>query len=200
MSILVYNNYWLAEDGRVYSSARQVIVTDADAEYATWIGNGNIPMGWPRDAAGNQTDDSLQDAIAPYGLFASLIYYSANARFVKTNAGVVVNGVAFNTDIATRSLLDTSVIFTQNNPGSTFDWKLPDGSYMTLDQPDAPALQTCIAQFAQACLACEEATAGAIDAGTIIDRAGVDAAYAAVTNVFTSATTNAFENRRRKPA
>lgn len=51
--------YWLADDGRVYSSERQVTVTTADSAYQTFI-TGGAATEWPRDATGNQTSASLQ--------------------------------------------------------------------------------------------------------------------------------------------
>lgn len=59
--------YWLAEDGRVYSSASQSLVDDDDAGYSEWsVENHATP--WPRDAEGNQTDAALQDVLSEYGL------------------------------------------------------------------------------------------------------------------------------------
>jgi hypothetical protein len=60
--------YWLADDDRVFTSARQLIVDASDADYQSWTGVGNLPTSWPRDDAGNQTNDALQEVLTPYGL------------------------------------------------------------------------------------------------------------------------------------
>lgn len=60
--------YWYAEDGRIFSSSRQRLVTQKDRDFAAWKKDGNVPQRWPVDEAGVQTDDALQDVLKPYGL------------------------------------------------------------------------------------------------------------------------------------
>lgn len=60
--------YWLAEDGRVYSSKRQLIVTTSDDGYIAWIAAVGGATAWPRDDSGNQTDAALLAVVGPYGL------------------------------------------------------------------------------------------------------------------------------------
>lgn len=62
------NWYWLADDGRIYSSAAGEVVTDEDKAFKAWTEAGSIPTPWPRDEEGNQTDAALQDVLRPYGL------------------------------------------------------------------------------------------------------------------------------------
>lgn len=64
--------YWLADDGRVYASARQAVVAKDDADLAAWTAAGGYPTAWPRDASNAQTDAALQEVLAPYGLAATL--------------------------------------------------------------------------------------------------------------------------------
>jgi hypothetical protein len=59
--------YWHAEDGRIYSSARQVVITDSDPTYAEWIRIGYVSTSWPRDLEGKQTDDALREVLTPIG-------------------------------------------------------------------------------------------------------------------------------------
>lgn len=59
--------YWLAEDGRLYSGARQVVVTVSDPAFMAWRDSGFAPTNWPRDLAGNQTDQALQEVLTPLG-------------------------------------------------------------------------------------------------------------------------------------
>ena len=178
--------YWLAEDARVYASKRQIMVTDADAEYAAWLLQaGNIPSEWPRDLAGEQTNDALQDVLRPYDLYVDLIYYTAHARQTKIEGDITVNGLPFSTDPLTLGSLNSAYIYVQQKNTTTFSWKLPDGSFITLDKADIIALHDAANDFAQDCYRCEDTTLDGIEAGTITDRAAVDAAFAAISNTFT---------------
>jgi hypothetical protein len=60
--------YWLADDKCVYSSVRQRVVDESDESYQSWVNTGNLPTSWPRDDAGNQSDEALQEVLTPYGL------------------------------------------------------------------------------------------------------------------------------------
>lgn len=62
------NWYWLADDGRIYSSASQALVNKTDALHVDWLASGNIPTRWPSDDAGAQTNAELAKVLAPYGL------------------------------------------------------------------------------------------------------------------------------------
>ncbi|SHI80581.1 hypothetical protein SAMN02745911_1226 [Aureimonas altamirensis DSM 21988] len=59
--------YWLADDGRLFSSAVQAEVAADDAAYTEWS-ESNRATAWPRDEEGNQTDAALQEVLATYGL------------------------------------------------------------------------------------------------------------------------------------
>jgi hypothetical protein len=54
--------YWLADDGRVFASARQLITDASDPGYLTFIEGGPATT-WPRDDAGQQTNAALQMVI-----------------------------------------------------------------------------------------------------------------------------------------
>lgn len=63
--------YWQADDGRVFGSARSGLVASpsTDAALAAWKLFGYAPQAWPRNEAGEQSDDALRAVLAPYGLF-----------------------------------------------------------------------------------------------------------------------------------
>ncbi|WP_454686822.1 DUF4376 domain-containing protein [Agrobacterium leguminum] len=68
---MIYNPlnwYWLRDDGAIYSSASQCLVTTTNAEYKAWVKAGGIATRWPEDTYGQQTDASLLDVISVYGL------------------------------------------------------------------------------------------------------------------------------------
>lgn len=60
--------YWLADDGRLYSSRHQRLVTDNNGGYIDWKAEGRIPTRWPEDDAAAQTDASLLDVVSAYNL------------------------------------------------------------------------------------------------------------------------------------
>lgn len=60
--------YWLRDNGAIYSSARQTVISEDDANYKDWIGRGNAATRWPEDENGQQTDDALTDVLSPYGI------------------------------------------------------------------------------------------------------------------------------------
>ena len=113
--------------------------------------------------------------------------YSADARWRKMQGGIVVNGISFPTDQPTLSALNASFILTQTNAASTFSWKLPDGTFVTLDKQGVQDLQRAVTDFGKDCFACEDHNADDIDAGSITDLAAIDAEYAAISNSFTGA-------------
>jgi hypothetical protein len=176
--------FWLADDKRVYGSAKQTIVTDTDPDYVAWTGAGGIATIWPRDDAGNQTNDALQAVLGPYGMFVDLIYYAANARFNKASGGVSVTGHVYNTDVVSRNTINSAYAFSTANPAQTFSWKLADGSFVTLDQAGVAKLNNSVSTFVQDCFTCESSTVASINGGTITTRAAVDSAFAAISNVF----------------
>lgn len=63
-----YHWYWLADDGRLYSSRAGALVEPTDAAVDAWRADGRHPTRWPADDAGEQTDAALQAVLAPYGL------------------------------------------------------------------------------------------------------------------------------------
>jgi uncharacterized protein DUF4376 len=176
--------YWLADDSRVFGSAKQAIVTDADPDYQAWVAAGGDATPWPRDDAGNQTNDALQAVLAPYNLFVDLIHYTADARWRRQTGGITVAGVAYRTDRVSENERNAAYNYSQANPAATFQWKLPDGTFLTLDATQLANVTTAEGGFVQACFACEKDTVASINGGTITTRAEVDAAFAAISNVF----------------
>jgi len=69
--------YWQADDGRMFSSARLATVGANDAGLATHRAGVGYVTPWPRDDAGQQTMDSLQDVLAPHGISVDLRHLQA---------------------------------------------------------------------------------------------------------------------------
>ena len=64
----IYNWFWLDSSGRVYSSAKQAVVDEKDKDYSAWQAAGNPPTPWPKNDAGEETDEALAAVLAGYGL------------------------------------------------------------------------------------------------------------------------------------
>ncbi|MFG1429163.1 DUF4376 domain-containing protein [Roseixanthobacter glucoisosaccharinicivorans] len=59
--------YWIADDGRIYSSARQITVAESDSDYVSWTEKSRATR-WPCDEDGHQTDSSLAEVLSTYGI------------------------------------------------------------------------------------------------------------------------------------
>ena len=176
------NWYWLATDGRLFSSASGTLVQPDDTTYVAWLAAGFTPTPWPQDTNNVQSAAALQDTIAPYGLFANLSYYAASARFNRETGGFTVGGNLFPTDRDTQSKLTAAVVLAHVNPSATFTWKLADGTFtppLTASQLISSA--SAIGAFVNALFAAEDTINQGITSGTITTRAQIDAAIAAVT-------------------
>jgi hypothetical protein len=184
-----YDHYWLADDARVYASARQIITDDQDADYVAWTSNGHVAMPWPRDESGNQTDAAMQAVAAQYGQFVNLDYYAANARYRCENSGIQITSIGgavpFGSDIISRNAVDTAWAY-MNAKGTTnaITWKMSDGSFIQMTTAQVSTLMHDLTAFIQSCFDCEGATVAAIDGGSITTRQQVDDAFAAISNVF----------------
>ena len=62
------NWYWLGSSGRVYSSAKQSIIDEKDKDYLAWKAGGNLPTPWPKNDAGEETDEALAAVLVANGL------------------------------------------------------------------------------------------------------------------------------------
>jgi hypothetical protein len=185
--------YWIvaASTTEVWSSARAIAVPVADTAYQDWIAGGHFPTPIASQA---ELEDVLRQHYPP----GSLNSYNASERYNKLNNGVVINGTPFASDAVTRSSLNTAYIYSQGNQGATFSWKLPDGSFITLNKQQIAQLQAAVSDFGQKCYTCEDANSTAIDGGTITTLAQIDAAFNAVSNEYSNAM-DAFEVRKRRP-
>jgi hypothetical protein len=177
------DNYWLADDARVYGSAKQTITTDTDPDYAAWTGAGNVATPWPRDNANNQTDAAMQAVAGQYGQFVSLSYYAGYARFNRASGGCTIGGKPYLTDPVSRNTVASAHDYAVANPGHITDWKLADGTFIQLNEVQLAHVLQQMATFVQACFTCESNTVASIGGGTITTRAQVDAAFAAISNV-----------------
>ncbi|MBE0560377.1 MAG: hypothetical protein IH622_06070 [Ochrobactrum anthropi] len=60
--------YWLADDGRLFSSAKGREVEPDHPDFIAWKDGGNAPTRWPESDDGVQTDAALDDVLRVHGL------------------------------------------------------------------------------------------------------------------------------------
>ena len=182
----IYNHFWLADDGRVYGSSTETITNTSDPNYVAWIAN-NVPTPWPRNTAGNQTDPALQDVLTPYNLFVDLAAYAAYVRYNRASGGVKItslSAVPFLTDPTSRNTVNSAYQYAVANPAHITEWKMSDGTFIQLTNTQIATVNNDMTTFVQSCFACESTTLNGINGGTITTMAQVDAAFAAISNVF----------------
>lgn len=63
------DRYWKADDGRIYSSAKNAMVYSNDPGYVAFVAmcNGGCTP-WPTDIDGQQTTAALQAVVSQYGI------------------------------------------------------------------------------------------------------------------------------------
>jgi len=171
--------YWLADDGRVYASARQAIVAKDDAGLAAWTAAGGYPTAWPKDDAGQQTPASLQAVLTPYGLWVDLSAYAAAKRYAVETGGILVNGAPIATDRESQAMIGNAFAYVQAASAASVSYKTAAGFVsLTADQIKAVALA--VGAHVQACFKAEDDADAGINASppTITTFAQVDAAFA----------------------
>ena len=173
--------YWLADDSRVFASARQAVVTDSDADYMAWLDAGNSPTPWPRDEAGEQTLAEMQRVMAPYVIAVDLKAYNFMMRDQKEHDGCSITGVSgiteIRTDDYTQKLVSRYHEAAASNPAFTMPWILPDRSTITLDKAAIDALFDQTTAFIVGTYNTYSQVTGGIDSGTITTIGEIDAAY-----------------------
>lgn len=177
-----YDWYWLADDGRLYSSTRQHSVPNTDPDYIAWQeANEAQPTAWPRDVDGNQTDAELQTVLFPYRIAVDLKAYAFMERDQKEHDGCSITGVAgvteVRTDAYTQSLIDRYHQVVAGNPAFTVAWMLPDRSTVTLDQAAINAMFDQTTAFIAGTYNTYSSTISGIDGGTITTTEQIDQAF-----------------------
>ncbi|WP_137132758.1 hypothetical protein [Rhizobium sp. FY34] len=131
--MLNYNHsawYWVADDGRIYSSSCQHLIAEDDADYVNFIAAGGTPTTWPRDRAGDQTVTSMLAVVAPYGLIVASSALDA-CRQIRLSAITSACGAAivggFTSDaLGSLHIYPSQQIDQINLMGSVTDSLLPD--------------------------------------------------------------------------
>lgn len=188
----VQDYYWIVADDQtqVWSSRRAGYVPTSDPEYVAWLD--------ASEPAPIATMTDLEQLFAVQYPRGSLNSYSTFIRDKTNGGGVTVNGMPFATDPVTVMSLNSAYIYTQTKTTQTFSWKLPDGSFVTLNKADIQLLQNTISNFGQSCFACEDTVLSGIEDGSITTHDQIDAAFAAVPTSFTGLSADIEVRHKRK--
>ena len=175
--------YWLASDGRLWSSRAASLVSASDATYVAWLAAGNAPTPWPADASGAQTTAALQDVLSPLGLWCDLATYANAKQWAKASGGYVatINGaqVSFATSTESLALIAGKVArLQQTNPPASVQWQTGETMFVTIAVADFIAASIAIADFVQATFDKLATVMAGISAGTITMFSQIDAAFA----------------------
>lgn len=110
---------------------------------------------------------------------AALKSYAAQKRWEKETGGVTVGGIPIPTDERTQGVLTAAYASAVADPEYAIDdWKVAPGVYASLDNQTIRAIAVAVRGHVQACFSLNRTVDQAIDAGEIVDTAGVDAAFA----------------------
>jgi hypothetical protein len=176
------NWYWCVggDASNVWSSKRAMSVPIDDAEYTAWL----AAVGGPSPLA---TMQELYDLLAGQFPAGSLQTYNPDARFSRASVGVIVTSlspVAFNTDVVSRNTINSTYTYLIAKGSGSVEWKMSDGSFVTLDGAQITTLMNSVAAFVQACFDCESNNQAAIGAGSLTTLQQIDDAFAAISNVY----------------
>lgn len=169
--------YWLAKDGRIFSSITRQFVTSTDPNYVRWLAKGNTPAPWP----GDQSNAALDRLLNPLGIYVDLKTYAAKVRYDAETGGITLNGAKVATDRASQAQLNGAYGMAQANPSFTVRWKGPDGSFSpSLSAAQITTMAEAVGAHVQACFDLEADTVAAIDAGTITNCHQVKTAFTSI--------------------
>ena len=175
-----FNWYWLAEDGRIFSSAVQAIVPATNPGYVAFI-EATAPTPWPRDDNGNQTSDELGKVLAPYGMFSDLTSYAADRRWRAEIGGIEVGGMPVATDDRSKQMILGARIAADADATFVTRWAVGDQTF-ALNAEQIIAISNAVLAHVNACFVAFSTLAAAISATppTVTTRAQITTAFAAI--------------------
>jgi hypothetical protein len=175
-----YNWYWLADDGRVFSSARSVNVSETDPDYIEWKNGDGEPQVWPRDEHGHQTPAELQRTLFSYQIPVDLKAYAFYLRDQTEKSGTTVDVppiTEIRTDDYTQNLIARyQQVATENNM-ITVAWVMPDRSTTILNAAKINTLFSQLMTFIFENYNTYSAVIADIDNGSITNLDQIDQAF-----------------------
>ncbi|MET3892768.1 hypothetical protein ABIE41_003844 [Bosea sp. OAE506] len=173
------DHYWLAEDGRLFGSARAGLVNapESDEAYAAWRDLGRLPTPWPSGDGGEQSLATLQAVLSPYGLFADLLSYARDRRWRAEVGGMTWNGVPIATDDSSKVKIAGARIKAQADPAFETTWYGADGEGVVVDAALLTALSDAVLEHVDGTFTTFGLVKVGIAAGAITTTAEIDAAF-----------------------
>lgn len=171
-----YDWYWIADDGRLFSSSRQALIAAEDPAYESWVAGGNRATIWPRTDDGSQTDESLQAVIGPYDLFVEIKAYARHVSWQKRSAGAPIEGLLVPTDPDSLTLINGMASLAQLQPERVFNFDTAAGP-VQMNAGQAVAFAAAVGSFVQSTFDRRAEVLAAIDSGEIATKEAVDAAF-----------------------
>lgn len=171
------NNYWKAEDGRIFSSAKIALVEESDLDFVAWLAAGYPPTLWPRDTQGAQTSAALQDVLTPYGLYVDpkqrLLDYLDRKWSAILEIGIVsAGGFQSSTGEKWQGYVSRAVQLSDQNPGVVIKWN----GTTPITNAQLHDLGAAVGVFVQASFEIAGDLEAQIEAGIITTTAEIDAA------------------------
>lgn len=107
-----------------------------------------------------------------------LVAYAADQRWKKETGGFTLNGMHIATDDRSKIMISGARVAAEADPNFTTQWKVADGSFVTLDAAMIVAISNAVSTHVSNCFALEAQVLAQIEAGTITTATEIDAAFA----------------------
>jgi hypothetical protein len=171
------NWYWRADDGRIFASARQLIVDETDEGFIAFAAT-TAPTPWPRDDAGEQTDPALQAVLQPYNVFVTDEAYAAFRRWEVEQEGITSRaGVPLKTDDRSKSMIIGAGLAATVDENFVTTWVGADGGFYPLTNAQLREQVGDLQAHIDACFAAFVDVATGLRAGKIKTRKQIDDAF-----------------------
>jgi len=169
--------YWLADDGRLFSSKSQTLVTVDDPAYVAWDVTYDATP-WPVDDAGAQTDASLQALLEPFDMFVNLSYYTVNKRWRTEVGGLTATaGFPIKTDDRSQAKLTGLYTASVENPAVITQYQAANYTVQQIDAAGMLQLHIDLLTHINFCFDTSAAVLAGIADGTVTTREQIDAAF-----------------------
>jgi hypothetical protein len=174
--------YWFigADTSNAWSSKSCSLVPTTDTNYVAWTQMDCAPS----NAATMADLEAVLREVYPRGTMKTA---AADARFRKASGGVIIQSLspaAFLSDPTSRNTMASALSYARDNPGATTQWKMSDGTFITVIEADLQNMVNTTAGFVQSCFTAESNLVTGITGGSITTLQQIDDAFAAISNVF----------------
>jgi hypothetical protein len=168
------NWYWIVggDTTQLWSSAKAGYVPAADIDYAAFLAAGGAP-------ASIASLDELTEVFKQQYPGGMLSTYAVDVRWRNETGGIVVGGVPIATDDRSKQMIVGARIAADADPNWSTEWVGADGNVYPVTATAMIAISDAVQAHVNDCFVTYAAVKADIDAGTIITREQIDAAFAA---------------------